>query len=1030
MSCCSIRFNRLNFLYFTLYSILILSLSTPLSALAEGPGSNAGETAKDPVSRVTVLAQAEQAGADEAEAIEEVVVVGTQIKGAAISEALAVSVVDAQEIEAMGVSSGDELFDSMPEMGQNFFNEAEAHSGGVNSVRGDMGAFNLRNMGTGNTLALLNGRRMVDSAGYQTEEVGGAFVPVSSANTNAIPVYGIDRVEVLRDGASAIYGADAVAGVINQVLKTDFEGLNVRARFDDYDNIPRNDQRVNIEWGRFFNNGRTNVGVFFDYYHRDRVNSQDDPRWADQNYSRFVPDEWAGAFGTNYSSNSAFPQIDFRSGAEGRRARDAGMADSAGEIQTFAAGDPRCTFTINDRVCGAPDTANPYNLNENRDVFSELDRYNLFLYVNHEMESGTESFTELSWYEADSNMKVHAALASAGASDLQLGPEYYYNPFGPCGSPNRVPEADAAGIDCNGERLELDFFRWLEAPRVSDTENHIYRFLQGFRGTSGSWDWETALVWSEAERYNVTHNRISNSIMQELLDSSSPDTYNIFSGADGDLEGLRPAIIDVYRKDKSDLKMIDFKLSRPDLFEMPAGPVGFLAGVEYREESFSDDRDPRLDGTIVYTAYEGATFPIVSDVANSSPTSDNSGSRDVTSLFTEFAIPVFATLDVQLALRYEDFSDVGSTTVGKFAFGWRPIDNVLVRGSWSEAFRAPNLITINEQLVVRSNTRDDFVCRYAAIQNGVDPGDMDGDCDWSTQRRARGSESLVPEESTNTSIGFVWDATDNLTFTLDYWTIEKENSIGLFGENNHTIYDLLLRIRAGTDNCDQTFNPAVGRDSDIDEDDLPLYLAAGVCPVGQLEYVEDTYTNLDTRTIEGHDIGIYYDKDTRAGDFSFKFVGTFYDKYTQLGSSGLALEVQNALDSGELPAWINLRGYGDLLQREGNMDEKYNASVRWRKGDWGAYLSMLKLGSFYDADTAITLDSGEILNWWLPSMTTYNASLDYNFDAFGADTRLRFGVNNLTDERAPICDCRFGYWSDAHRDTGRYWYLDWRLSFN
>jgi outer membrane receptor protein involved in Fe transport len=984
----------------------------------------------------TALAQAPAAG--EEEAIEEITVTGTQIKGARISGALAVSVVESVEIEAMGISSGDELFDVMPEVGQNFFNEAEAHSGGVNSVRGDVGAFNLRNMGTGNTLVLLNGRRMVNSAGYQTEEVGGAFVPVNSANSNAMPVYGIERVEVLRDGASAIYGADAVAGVVNTVLKTDFEGFTIRARYDDYDNLPRNDQRLNLEWGRFFNDGRTNIGVFFDYYHRDRVNAQDDPKWADENYSRFAPSDWEDEFGLNYSSNSAFPQIDFRSGSQGDLMEALGYADGSGEIVTYPTGDSRCVYAINADVCAAPDTSGNYLYNKNtfRDVFGELDRYNLFLDLNHEFDNGVEAFTELSWYEADSNFNADAAYLSIGASDLQLGPDYYWNPFGPClladGSPNpnRIPEADQAGTSCSGNRLEVDNFRALEAPRISDTENHIYRILQGFRGSVGDWDWETALVWSEAERDNVTHNRMSNTIMQDMLNSTSPDTYNIFSGADGDLAGLRPALIDVYRKDTTDLKMIDLKFTNAELFEMPAGPVGFLAGIEYREESFSDDRDPRLDGTIAYTAYEGATFPIVSDVANSSPTADNSGDREVTSLFTEFAVPVFETLDVQLALRYEDFSDVGDTTVGKFAFGWRPVEPLLLRGSWSEAFRAPNLITINEALVVRQNTRIDSVCDYVRDFNDLPSsgaGSLDTDCTPSVQRRASGSNTLTPEESTNTSIGLVWDATDELTFTLDYWTIEKEDSIGLFGENNHSVYDLLLRLRAGTADCTQTFNPAVGRDP-IDPDDTPYYLAAGVCPGGDIDFVDDTYTNLDTRTIEGYDVGIYYDTETSIGDFNFKFVGTFYDKYTQLGTTGVAKETQDALDSGELPESIALRGYGDLLQREGNMEEKFNASVRWSMDNWAAYVSMLRLGKFYDADRAISVD-GQTVNWWLPSMTTYNANIDYGFEAYGTDTNVRVGINNITDERAPLCDCRFGYWSDAHRDTGRYYYLDLRLGF-
>jgi len=169
------------------------------------------------VTSSTTFAQAQDADEDDEE-MDEITVTGTQIKGAAISDALAVSVFSAEDVEAMGISSGDELLDYIPEQGQNFQSEAETEAGGINSVRGDIGAFNLRNMGTGNTLVLLNGRRMVQAAGYQTEQVGGSFVPVNTVNSNAIPTLGLQRVEILRDGASAIYGADAVAGVLNTVL--------------------------------------------------------------------------------------------------------------------------------------------------------------------------------------------------------------------------------------------------------------------------------------------------------------------------------------------------------------------------------------------------------------------------------------------------------------------------------------------------------------------------------------------------------------------------------------------------------------------------------------------------------------------------------------------------------------------------------------------------------------------------------------------------------------------------------------------
>jgi outer membrane receptor protein involved in Fe transport len=1008
-----------------LISAFFLSFA-PMISLADESADDTANADK----RVTELEQAatDQAVDDEG-ALEEVVVTGSQIKGAAISDALAVSVTTSVDIEALGIGSADELFDSMPELGQNFFNDAETISGGVNAARGDIGAINMRNMDTGNTLVLMNGRRMVNAAGYQTEVVGGSFVPVSTVNSNSIPVFGVDRVEVLRDGASAIYGADAVAGVINTVLKKDFEGLSVQGRYGSHDGISRDDQRINIEWGKFFNEGRTNVGLFADYYSRDRVNSQDDPRWADPYWPRqfIAGTAWEGRSDWDEdSANSLYGQFDFRSSANSLGVRH--LTDSAGEWEAYPLGSPECSdsdaWVVNEYVCATPDPgtrpqgASRYNLNENRDLRSELKRYNMVLFINHELENGLESFTEMSWYEAETNMLRHPSIASSGAADLQVGPLNYYNPFGPCGSPNRLPdEIIGTDVPCSGTRLEIDNYRFAEFPRIVDTDNHTYRFLQGFRGSKGAWDWETALTLSKAERNDVTHNRVSNTLMQIALDDPTPAAYNPFSG--GVNSNIERALVDVYRYNESELQMIDFKFSNGALFEMPAGPVGFLGGFEFRRESFIDDRDPRLDGTIVYTAYEGATYPFVSDVANSSPTSDSRGDRNVTSFMGELALPILDNLDVQVALRYEDFSDVGDTTVGKVAFGWRPIDSLLVRGSWSEAFRAPNLITVNEDLVVRSKTRVDTVCTYVEDTTGENL-----DCSNSTQRRAQGSSNLVPEESTNTSVGLVWDATDNLTFTIDYWEIEKDNTIGLFGEVNHTSLDLLYLLREGIGNCASAVgNPAVIHD-DPDDDVVDLYLASGVCPQGDALAVNDSYDNLDTRTMKGHDIGIYYDLETDIGDFNFKWNASFYDEYTQI-PGGLAKELLDAVNSGELDAKYGVNGFNDLIGMDGRQDEKHAASVRWSKNEWGGGLSMNYLSDFYDSSQINT----EGVAWVIDSMTTYNAYADFDFDMFEADSRVRLGVRNLTDERAPVAEKYFHFWSDAHRDSGRYVYLDLKMKF-
>ena len=962
---------------------------------------------------------------DDDEDIEEITVTGSQIRGAKISDALPVSIIDASDIEALGVDSGDELIEFMAEQGQNFFSEADNISGGVNSARGDIGAYNLRNLGTGNTLVLLNGRRLVNAAAYQTEAVGGSFIPVNTVNAQSLPVFGLERVEVLRDGASAIYGADAVAGVVNYVLKTDFEGFNIRTRFSNYDHVPRNDQRFSIEWGKNFNGGQTNLGVFLDHYRRDRVNSQDEARWADDDFRRLVPagSPWEDDIRfRNSSANSEYGQYDIIGGSV------PGFTDGSGEFETYPAGDSRCQWDLGFGTCGGVDGQGTYryNNNENRDLFGELDRTNLYAYLNHEFANGVESYTEFSAYISNTNTIRHASTKLGAVARYEISADNYYNPFGPVGSPNRLPDSvvGAGSIPVGGYALQIDNRRWTEVPRIVDNDGKTYRFLQGFRGTWGAWDWDTAFIWSKAEKEDITHNRISNTLMQAALNDPTPSAYNAFSGrVDTNIE---QALIDVRRDNETELTLIDFKLSRNDLFEMPAGPVGLLAGIEFREESFVDDRDPRLDGTINYVDNSGNTYPFVSDVMNSSPSSDSRGSRDVTSLFTELQIPLFESVDVQAALRYEDFSDIGNTTVPRLAVGWRPIEQVLLRASWSEAFRVPNLVTVNEGDVARSNTRDDFVCFFA------DPDEDTLDCRYSMQRLAAGSQSLVPEESTNTSFGIVVDPIENLTITLDFWEIEKDNTIGLFGEENHTALDLLFLLEQGTSNCaTPQGNSAVIREdpSSLSAAEAQVYLDAGICPVGAVTQVDDLYANLDTRTMRGYDVGIYYNLDTEIGNFDLRYVGAFLDKYTQVAGGDAALLIE-AQKNGTLPADVPVVGFDDLVRQNGNAESKHTIRVGWTKGPWGAAVTGLKLGDF--VQTSLTIDDGSPTGilYVIPSMTTYNASLDYRFSLMDAeDLKVRFGINNITDERAPLADVRFSYFSDMHRDLGINYYLDLRLEF-
>jgi hypothetical protein len=266
--------------------------------------------------------------------------------------------------------------------------------------------------------------------------------------------------------------------------------------------------------------------------------------------------------------------------------------------------------------------------------------------------------------------------------------------------------------------------------------------------------------------------------------------------------------------------------------------------------------------------------------------------------------------------------------------------------------------------------------------------------------------------------------TDELTVTFDYWTIEKESTIGLFGEENHTVLDLLLRIENGLSNCDSAqFNPAVTRQTP-DDDQVSIYEAAGICAGGDIQFVDDQYANLDDRNLAGYDIGIYYDVKTEIGKFKFSYNGSFIEEFEQV-AGGQAAVLVAAQESGVLPANIPIAGFADLIGQDGNQEKRESMRVSWSKGELAASLSGNKIGSFYQS--SLTLADGT--QYVIPSMTTFNATFDYSFDVNDISTRLRFGIRNLTDERAPLADRYFGFFSDAHRDYGRSYYMDFKTKF-
>ena len=947
--------------------------------------------------------------------VEEVVVVGSQIKGAKITGALPVSIISADDMDALGVDSGDELLDNIAELGQNTFNQNE-FSGGYNASRGDVGAFNLRDIGTGNTLTLLNGRRLITSPGYQTEPILGGSMPVMTTNSNAIPVYGAERVEILRDGASAIYGADALAGVINTVLKTDFVGLNIRFKASAYDAYQAQDNKVSIQWGKDFDN--TNISLYFDTYRRDPIKGFEDPKWLAQD-ARVSPGlgEFDGTAwdDTSWRNTNAASQYGVWHGGGSRYLRV--VPDSGSCTYTGASnGNGTCVSTST-----SSSSAVRAQYNTTRWMRPDLERNNLFVFINTELDNGIEAYSEIGFYNSLATQQLYGGTTLGAGSCARTGS---------CTQPLLVPLSNYwlnQLVDSSGNKLVgssqitngLGLFKArnrFDTPRGYDSHRTTLRLLQGLRGSMGDWDWDAAVLWSQAKSKQNNSGRQSLTLLNEALALSTPDAYNPFCGPNCNDES--PFTIDIVRGNSTSLYMFDFKASTPELFDLPAGPVGMLVGFESRKESYQDMRDPRINGQITYTVpagpKTGETFPIISDIVNSSATPDSSGSRTTYSLFSELAIPVHETVDAQLAIRHEDSSDYGDATVGKFAIGWQPIDQVKLRYSASETFRAPALILVNEGFLGRSSSTTDHLLRYVA-------GDNIDDDNYSMQRVTEGNPGLQPELGENESIGIVLEPINNLIITMDKWSIETEDTVGIFGMTNAILLDTLMRIEGGASEC--TGNPNVIRNSVPSE---AVTWPSNLCPAGLVQQVLDYYVNTDTRLIEGMDTSIIYSIDTDYGDFGLKLVNVHYDTKNQEAGGDALLLSQAGQPGGLLDGLAPVRGVDNLLGLNGSIEDKYTMKMSWRKGPYEVLLSGTHWDEFYESAHVETIDGVREM-WVVDAMSMLNLTLGYKFKN---DLRVRLQVKNIEDERAPLADETFSmYWGDLHTDFGRNYNIEFYKKF-
>lgn len=994
------------------------------------------------------LAQAQETssvgGGEQASQVEDVVVVGTNIRGARTTAALPVVVADREQIEATGATTGDELMRTIPQMGDVLFDSAN-NPQTSNSARGDVNSVNLRSLGVGNTLVLLNGRRLVQHPTSQgTSDTG--TVPVLSYNSNAIPVSGLERLEVLLDGAAAIYGADAVAGVVNTVLRDNIDGLTVSARYGGAEGTQMRDTEFNLFAGK--NLERGNVSLFANYAQRTAL-------WAsDQDFTR--SDDIRPLF-ADYADFAGVQSLDGRSShtpwarlSVGSRAviRSNGTAvtNSAGAFR-FQPSSFGCGVDMGGDICLSSGNHNfnttnrdmRYDTRHETTVRPSVERLNLFLTGRYDLTDNVEAFGEIGYYSAHSRAVQPPVV---NLNQIWIPASNYYNPFGPVtfadgsANPNRLP--GLTGVPAAGLPVLMTNYRFVDTGfQVVKVDNYQARLLGGLRGEWRGFDWETALVYSEAEAEDVSPN-INMTALQKQLALSTPDAYNPFSGgcvattSYGDCSPSSQAAIDAIvfdmrRLSRTTLTMADFKLSRGDLFQLPGGPAGMAFGVEARRETQKDDRDANVDGTFTFTdMVTGETN--LSNVSAVSPNPDTKGSREVFSTYIEFALPLVSPemnipliyqMDMQVAGRYEHYSDFGSVAKPKVAVAWDVVPGVRLRGSYSEGFRAPNLEQTNATQYSRLASGVDYVRCEADLRAGRIANFAA--CAQNTSGASllvAGNPDLEPEESTNSSYGlvlqpsFIPDRFGAFTFTIDRWRIEQEKIVGLLGAQTALALDYLNRVEGGA-------NPLVNRRAATPEDIL-LFEGTGLTPVGEVVSINDRFINLQPQTVSGLDLGMNWSlRRTRFGTFTVNVNASKLDEFSR-DPGDIVNALYAARAAGTINAGTTLPETAQLVGQNGRPEWRVNASLTWRKGPIRAGLSSQYISDF--DQPGLLGASNEA--WVVDSRQTINAYVDYEFPA---ETRLRLGVRDLTDQGPPLADG--GYRGSVHSPWGRYWYVNASKSF-
>ncbi|MCX8097895.1 MAG: TonB-dependent receptor [Casimicrobiaceae bacterium] len=656
--------------------------------------------------------------AQEAQRVERIEITGTNIKRLDAEGPLPVVIIKREDIENSGKTTVNDILSTLTVVSGGSFSEA---TNAGNTFAPGTASVSLRGLGVNTTLVLLNGRR-VANYGF-AQNINENFVDL-----NSIPLSAIERIEVLKDGASAIYGSDAIAGVINIILRRDFRGVEVAGLLADTKDGGAGEIQAALTGG--FGNlarDRFNVMATVSYYKRDRLNA------LERSFSATADQRGRGPGGSDNRSPTGNP------GSWGLPWQPFANCPADRIVPAASLG------------VGGGGNLCAYDFAGANDLLPKTERIGAFASASFSLSPNWTAFAELMFNSNTTNTSAAPTPAS----------------FNVVGHPQR-PSSSVTTVA----------YRFLEAGnRLNELETDTSRVVAGVKGTTAGWDLEAAVNFGRSKTVNTGFNYIIQERAAEAfagtLAGFTGQRYNVLNPSANPPGMLEAIKISPVRTGVSKVEGGDIKASR-ELFNMAGGAAAIAAGYEYRKENVRDDPDPRV----------ALTNPNRVTVAGSGGTAVRGG-RTINSAYAELSLPFLKGVESQLAIRMDRYSDFGTATTPKVSLSWRPNAMILARGGYAEGFRAPSLA----ELYLGESTsfpqvRDTPRCNdYIRGLGASDPRTQAvcGPTGTGNVAQVRsiflGNPNLDAEKSKSFSLGLVLEPHRDLSVAVDYYNIEHNNRI-------------------------------------------------------------------------------------------------------------------------------------------------------------------------------------------------------------------------------------------------------------